>query len=84
MNDGGPAFPGQQEQTPEGYWNQTWSPGMSQRQWYKGKTLQGLLSNVVAEKSVRDLRRCFDEEYQQDIAAFCGLMADAMIKEDEK
>jgi len=43
--DGGPAFPGEQGHIPEGTWNQTWEPGMTIRQWYKGMAMQGLCAN---------------------------------------
>ena len=42
INDGGPAFPGQQDTCPDGKWNQTWEPGMSRRDWFAGQALAGL------------------------------------------
>ena len=36
INDGGPAFPGEQGHTPSGSWNQTWEPGMTLRDWFAG------------------------------------------------
>jgi hypothetical protein len=34
INDGGPAFPGEQGHTPDGLWNQTWEPGLSTRDYF--------------------------------------------------
>ena len=73
-NDGGPAFPSQQEQTPEGYWNQTWSSGMSLRDWFAGMALP----NLVA-KELEGITPTYIEIAQQ-----AYLYADAMIKERDK
>lgn len=45
IDDGGPAFPGEQGHTPDGTWNQTWEPGMTLRDWFAGQALNGLISN---------------------------------------
>ena len=72
-NDGGPAFPSQQEQTPDGYWNQTWSPGMSLRDWFAGMAAQGILS----QQGITEIN-------SYDVAITAYLTADAMIKERDK
>lgn len=43
VNDGGPAFPSEQGSTPEGCWNQSYTPGMSLRDWFAGQALAGVL-----------------------------------------
>lgn len=56
--------------------------GMTQRQYYKAQALAGLMANtcVVGVHPVAGwgLHRCDTE----DVAVFCGNVADAMIAED--
>lgn len=58
--------------------------GMTQRQYYKAQALAGLMANtcVVGVHPVAGwgLRVCDTE----DVAVFCGNVADAMIAEDAK
>jgi len=70
---GGPAFPGEQGDTPEGGWNQTFNPGMSLRQWYAGQALVGLLSYGVTVKVK-------DNNFQRVAARRAFALADAMIE----
>lgn len=44
-NDGGPAFPGEQGQTPDGNWNQTWEHGMSLRDYFAGQVIAGIYAS---------------------------------------
>jgi len=77
VNDGGPAFPGQQDFVEiRGEWNQTWYQGMSLRDLYAGLAMQGMMSyphtgpatdadwNILSARSFR--------------------IADEMLKEREK
>ena len=48
LDDGGPAFPGEQGHIPDGTWNQTWDPGMSLRDWFAGQALASLDREAVS------------------------------------
>ena len=67
INEGGPAFPGEQGHTPEGGWNQTWEPGMSLRDWFAGQALAGILSRPYRGGTPREFA---EDAYEQ---------ADAML-----
>ena len=41
IKDGGPAFPCEQGRGPDGTWNQTFDSGMTLRDYFAGKALQG-------------------------------------------
>jgi hypothetical protein len=68
IDDGGPAFPGEQGMMPDGLWNQTWEPGMSLRDWFAGQALQG-----------RAHRFDNPHEHRELLAKDCYEMADAML-----
>jgi hypothetical protein len=77
--DGGPAFPGQQDYT-NGEWNQTWEPGMSLRDWFAGQALAGICSAYFnGRMSFKE-----GENVHDSIASGCGMIADAMIAERSK
>jgi hypothetical protein len=42
--DGGLAFPSEQSECQDGTWNQTYSPGMSLRDWFAGQALAGIVT----------------------------------------
>lgn len=71
-NDGGLAFPGQQDMCPDGKWNQTWEPGMSRRDWFAGQALAGLCANSRVQDTAAEF------------AAGAVRAADALIAELEK
>ena len=50
--DGGPAFPGEQGYTEQG-WNQTWEPGLSVRDFFAGQALAGILSRATTEPTAK-------------------------------
>ena len=45
IDDGGPAFPGEQGHIPDGTWNQTWESGISRRDYFVARAMQGFLAN---------------------------------------
>ena len=66
MNDGGPAFPGEQGHTPEHGWNQTWERGMSLRDYFAAHALQAIIAKHPAIE-VRD--ESDDAEYAAQTTA---------------
>ncbi len=80
--NGGPAFPGQQEHIPEGTWNQTWEPGMSLREWYAGKAMTRLLE--MRDVQIDLQTGCLSEKWAAWVATNAFIMADAMILERNK
>ena len=54
-NNGGPAFPGEQGQTIDGRWNQTWESGMSLRDWLAGQALNGLISDPKSVAKISEI-----------------------------
>lgn len=66
--DGGPAFPWREEDGAGGYCQHV---GMSLRDWFAGQVLSGLHANPAIN------REAFDDE----VAAACYKMADAMLAE---
>ena len=68
VNDGGPAFPGEQGNIPAGTWNQTWCGGMSLRDWFAG---QALTAYKLADMS------------SAEAAKYAYADADAMLKARE-
>ena len=69
--DGGPVFPSEQGHTPDGFWNQTWSPGMTLRDYFAAAALQSGNSPANA----------FEVGAMAD---WCYLIADAMLAERDK
>lgn len=69
-NDGGPAFPTEQGHTPEGLWNQTYDPGMTLRDYFAAKAMQGVLSRGI-----------YSANQASDLAYW---YADAMLKAREE
>lgn len=74
MNDGGPAFPAQE-------FNADLSIGMSLRDYFAAKAMQGLLSN---ETAVSNLYNVLGDDFPKGLATKCYQMADAMIAERGK
>lgn len=68
-NDGGPAFP-YSALTPEGPQMYGDSKGMTRRQYYAGKALQGFLASATPDSNI-------DENHA---AAASWTLADAMLK----
>lgn len=69
INDGGPAFPGEQGYDPEDGWNKTWGAGMSLRDYFAGQALAGLIAD----------REWYDTETASTIAMRAYELADAML-----
>ena len=78
MNDGGPAFPKQIEVNPNNGLIKWGADGMSLRDWFAGKVLQGELASQNAETGE------WPEGHEFGLAKRCYKIADAMIKEGEK
>ncbi len=76
-HDGGSAFPGQQEYTPERGWNQTYDAGMSLRDWFAGHVLSGCIAGI-------GVRGPFEGKDYESTARFCYRIADAMLRERER
>lgn len=72
-DNGGSAFPTQQNETQDGKWNQTYESGMSLRDWFAGQALGGLLNHHM-----------LGEEWRKEVAKSCYLFADAMLAERTK
>ena len=72
-NDGGPAFPCEQGSTPEGGWNQTFESGMTLRDYFAAKALQG--ASACPNVDYSSVERAAADFYR---------MADAMLKERAK
>jgi len=70
--DGGPAFPGAYLSGSHGDYFTAYESGMSLRQWYAGKALQGLLAHYGAGKT------------RDDLSALSFQYADDMIREEHK
>ncbi len=92
QNDGGPAFP-----TPPlpvvsgvaaGQWSTTYQPipsaGMSLREWYAGKALQGLLSNPKICDTLLALGKLRFAGVAQDAFVYADAMLAARAKEDAR
>lgn len=71
-DNGGPAFPGEQHETRDGSWNQTFEAGMSLRDWFAGQALAGLNASGPHD--------CGPKGVAHDAYA----MADAMLAERAK
>lgn len=74
IDDGGPAFPGEQGHTPEGGWNQTWTAGMSLRDFFAAAALQGFTANSLLK----------NDSSGEEIAQTCYDLADAMLAERKR
>jgi len=46
IKDGGPAFPCEQHETQEGNWNQSFESGMTLRDYFAAKAMQGHCANI--------------------------------------
>jgi hypothetical protein len=73
--DGGPAFPTEQHETQNGGWNQTYEQGMTMRDYFAAKAMQGLLSQSMGTAPSSSVK--FGAEYAYQ-------MADAMLAERAK
>ena len=74
MNDGGPAFPGWFKEDEGIHYHH----GMSLRDWFAGKALQGELASQNAENGE------WPEGHESALAERCYKIADAMLKEAAK
>lgn len=77
QTDGGPAFPAQQDQHPDGSWNQSFECGMSMRDYFAAKAMQAYIGYLTSRDVV--LSRCHSE-----IAEESFNIADAMLAERQK
>ena len=76
INDGGSAFPSEQGETQNNEWNQTYQPGMTLRDWFAGKVLNGYLSGRNNNRSENPSN--FEA---RQVAMQCYAYADAMLAE---
>jgi hypothetical protein len=89
INDGGPAFPGQwydyQPTTGVQVVREQW-PGLSLRDWFAGKALEGLLPKLPLVDQTGKLGIKVEDKIQHnaDIAESCYCIADAMLAERER
>ena len=73
IKDGGQAFPCEQGRTPDGLRNQSFDPGMTLRDYFAAKAMQGTLASVTE-----------DQAWNFDLGAeWCYKVADAMLKARE-
>lgn len=77
--DGGPAFPGANPAYDNMWDKRVTVGGMTMRQWYKGKALPCVF-NIATEAC----RAGGVPMGKEEIANRCGLIADAMLAEDEE
>lgn len=77
-DDGGSAFPGEQGYDAYGGHNQTWSPGMSLRDWFAGMALNGLLADP------HDPHPRLDQTVFEHYSEAAFRYADTMLREREK
>lgn len=82
QNDGGPAFPGEQGHTPEGSWNQTFSPGMTLRDAFALGTLPAVIAATSAGQHMPAMQEG-EPHIRFAIARDAYDMADAMLKARE-
>lgn len=54
IEDGGPAFPSEQGETSKG-WNQTYESGLTKREYFAARALQGMLANPSINIAKSDL-----------------------------
>lgn len=75
-DDGGRAFPSEQGFRPDGGWNDTYTPGLTKREYFAAAALTGLMASTSRERlSIHDA----------EIAArTCFVYADAMIAVGKK
>lgn len=59
-DNGGQAFPGEQDRCPNGTWNQTWDPGMTLRDWFAGQALAGSLANGYIRSTQEHVERAWE------------------------
>lgn len=78
-DNGGPAFPSSEVNDHNGDIVTYADPGMTVRDWFAGKAVQGMLAGALADGSA------FDAQKDPEIFAhMAGLMADAMLAERAK
>jgi len=86
-NDGGPAFPQQMLETDRGRFSvDAWGAGgMSLRDWFAGMAIRHVGDNLrECAKAARKGDRPWAEWTEQQVAAACYGLSDAMIAQREK
>jgi hypothetical protein len=78
---GGAAFPCEQGHTPEGFWNDSFDPGMTLRDYFAAKAMQGVLAMGPETVDGRKLQHPKDSNV---IAVIAYALADAMLAERAK
>jgi len=74
-HDGGPAFPSEQGHIPDGTWNQTYSQGMTLRDWFAGQAKE---QDIVEYQDYSENEHAvWVEKYTRTQARF--RFADAML-----
>lgn len=90
LDDGGPAFPRPRGQTTSEYGCITGSDeqdGMSLRDWFAGKALQGLVHTIFIDQPTEDsliAKGLKPDDFPKFLAYQCYLAADAMLAERVK
>lgn len=74
-----PAFPSEQHECADGSWNQTYSPGMTLRDWFAGQTLMGMCGNSDIAKAAMETGNA-----GATLAESAYDMADAMLAQRAK
>jgi hypothetical protein len=86
INDGGPAFPCEEQIRYKGEVCDTQTfPGMSLRDWFAGQVMVGLMSKLPLVDQTGALGMKVEDKiaYNQDVAESCYAIADAMLKARE-
>ena len=60
IDDGGPAFPGEQSQNIDGNWNGTFEPGMTLRDYFAARALRPLLADYFEDTAAKRAYRAAD------------------------
>lgn len=72
---GGAAFPCEQHETQDGRWNDSFEPGMTLRDYFAAKAMQGVMGSGTSMQIGTDHRKSM-----LDIAIAIYSMADAMLE----
>jgi hypothetical protein len=81
IKDGGPAFPCEQHETPDGRWNQTFESGMALRDYFAAKALPATLQDYHA--GLRNGEYGCDPDWAMGVAVDAYRLADAMLRARE-
>ena len=77
----GPAFPCEQHECQDNTWNQTFESGMSLRDYFAAKAMQGLLANTESCFTPSKDEKEAGITWAEKLANECYEIADAMLKD---